>query len=152
MLSSSCAGRTTLKQAWALSCSALPGAQETASHFLALMEDPVGGGKTLRSCTADVLGKILLHNVYLPEQRWEQKATGGEGRCSSSSGSPLVDLPFRAWMPGRHSGVQRHFSVSAAMPGPGTAASQLSGAGFTVPQAPGWDPLPPKGWCGNNKE
>lgn len=152
MLSSFCPGRTTLKQACAFSCSALPGAQEPASHFLALMDDPVGGGETLRSCTADVLGNDLLRNIYFPEQGWEQKATGGEGRCFSLSGSPLVDLPSRAWMPGRHSGVQRHFSVSAAMPRPGTAASQLSGAGFTVSQAPGWDPLPPKGWCGNNKE
>ena len=72
-------------------------------------------GAMLWSCTADVLGKNLLHNIYFPAQGWEQKATGGSGRCFRLSGGPVLDLPFRTRMPGKHSGVQRRFSVSVAL-------------------------------------
>ena len=87
----------TLKQVYALAAAFCQELRKPASHLLALMDDPIGWGKMLWSCTADVLGKNLLHNIYFPAQGWEQKATRGKGRFFSWSGGSWLDLPFRAW-------------------------------------------------------
>lgn len=73
------------------------------------MDDPIGWGRMLWSCTADVLAKNLLHNIYFPVQGWEQKATGGEGRFFSLSGGSWLDLPFRASTSRKHSGGPEAF-------------------------------------------
>lgn len=105
--------------------------RKPASHLLALTDDPIGWGKMLWSCTADVLGRNLLHNIYFPAQGWEQKATGGEGVSSPCQAAPGLTCHLEPRRPENTQGVQRHFSVSAAVLGPGTAARLSGWGGFS---------------------
>lgn len=98
----------------------------------------------LWSCTADVLGKNLLHNIYFPAQGWEQKATGGAGRCFRLSG-PVLDLPFRMRTSEKHSGVQRRFSVSVACSGARISGEVAVWGWFQFPR-PGVGPISSNGW------
>lgn len=98
------------------------------------------------SCTADVLGKNLLQNVYFAAQGWEQKATGGAGAASPHQVVPALDLPFRTRTPGKHSGVRRGFSEPAALwRGQGQWRGDHQGRFHRFPGLV-WDPFPSVGW------
>lgn len=114
--------------------------REPASHFLALMDDPLGWGKMLWSCTADVLGKNLLSHTGL-----RRKGHGRQGVFLSLSGGSQLDPPFRAWVPRKHLGApEALLRVCSYARDQGQQRSDQSGAGFIVTQAREWGQLPLK--------
>ena len=99
----------------AFSYRVLLGARKPASRFLALTDDPVGGGECSGHALLTCWERIYCITFTFWRRAGNRRPQEAQGAASACQVVPVPDLPFRTRTPGRHSGVQRRFSVSVAL-------------------------------------